>query len=57
MSPVYPSFLQNSAKVVSILIIFIHLGTQETLRQVFMTITKKNSIPIKLWIESVDEMK
>ena len=32
-------------------------GTQETLRQVYMTMTKKQTAPFKLWIESPTEMR
>mmetsp|Transcript_5514 Transcript_5514/g.3882 ORF Transcript_5514/g.3882 Transcript_5514/m.3882 type:complete len:228 (+) Transcript_5514:88-771(+) len=31
--------------------------TQETLRQVYITMTKKGSTPIKLWFESPEEMR
>ena len=31
--------------------------TQETFRQIYMTMTKKGSVPLKLWYESVVEMR
>ena len=31
--------------------------TQETFRQIYMTMTKKGSVPLKLWYESVADMR
>ena len=31
--------------------------SQETFRQVYMTMTKKETIPLKLWLDSPEEMR
>lgn len=31
--------------------------SQETFRQVYMTLTKKESVPLKLWMDSPEEMR
>ena len=37
--------------------IMVLIGTQETIKSIFMSMTKRNNAPIKLWIESPQEMR
>jgi len=53
-------FCKDNLKVYCLPDFFLDLcqgWTHETLQQVYMTITKKQSAPLKLWMDSAEEMR